>query len=46
MVIASEELTGITVMLSVKRFTEHESSQLSGHLAGTFSGLAKKLQHF
>ncbi|XP_004493650.1 isoamylase 2, chloroplastic [Cicer arietinum] len=32
--------------LNVKRFTEHESSQLPGDLAGTFSGLAKKVQHF
>lgn len=32
--------------LNVKRFTQHESSQLPTDLAGTFSGLAKKLQHF
>ncbi|PNY13452.1 isoamylase 2 chloroplastic-like [Trifolium pratense] len=31
---------------NVKRFTEHESSQLSSDLAGTFSGLPKMLQHF
>ncbi|CAI8614162.1 unnamed protein product [Vicia faba] len=36
----------VVYRLNVKRFTEHESSNLSGDLAGTFSGLAKKLQHF
>ncbi|CAL5193625.1 unnamed protein product [Lathyrus oleraceus] len=36
----------VVYRLNVKHFTEHESSQLSGDLAGTFSGLAKKLQHF
>lgn len=42
--LAMEEL--VVYRLNVKRFTEHESSQLSSDLAGTFSGLAKKLQHF
>lgn len=32
--------------LNVKRFTEHKSSQLSPDIAGTFSGLAEKLEHF
>ncbi|KAK7285392.1 hypothetical protein RJT34_20162 [Clitoria ternatea] len=32
--------------LNVKRFTQHQSSQLSSDLAGTFTGLAKKVQHF
>nr|KYP70678.1 hypothetical protein KK1_009906 [Cajanus cajan] len=32
--------------LNVKRFTQHESSQLPSGLAGTFTGLAKKVQHF
>lgn len=36
----------VVYRLNVKRFTEHESSQLSSDLAGIFSGLAKKLQHF
>ncbi|XP_050890024.1 isoamylase 2, chloroplastic-like [Lathyrus oleraceus] len=36
----------VVYRLNVNHFTEHESSQLSGDLAGTFSGLAKKLQHF
>lgn len=36
----------VVYRLNVKRFTEHESSQLFGDLAGKFSGLAKKLQHF
>lgn len=31
--------------LNVKCFTEHESSQLSADIAGTFSGLAQKLDH-
>lgn len=31
--------------LNVKRFTEHKSSQLSADIAGTFSGLAQKLDH-
>ncbi|KAI3423209.1 Aamy domain-containing protein, partial [Psidium guajava] len=31
--------------LNVKRFTEHKSSQLSADVAGTFSGLAQKLDH-
>ncbi|KAF8015647.1 hypothetical protein BT93_H1233 [Corymbia citriodora subsp. variegata] len=38
-----EELT--IYSLNVKRFTEHKSSQLSADIAGTFSGLAQKLDH-
>ncbi|KAJ1433039.1 Immunoglobulin-like fold [Sesbania bispinosa] len=36
----------VVYRLNVKRFTEQESSQLPSDLAGTFSGLAKKVQHF
>ncbi|XP_062107471.1 isoamylase 2, chloroplastic-like [Humulus lupulus] len=32
--------------LNVKRFTDHKSSQLLHDIAGTFSGLTKKLGHF
>ncbi|KAF4363972.1 hypothetical protein F8388_000555 [Cannabis sativa] len=32
--------------LNVKRFTDHKSSQLLHNIAGTFSGLTKKLGHF
>ncbi|OWM87158.1 hypothetical protein CDL15_Pgr010190 [Punica granatum] len=32
--------------LNVKRFTEHKSSQLPADIAGTFSGLAEKIDHF
>ncbi|KAG4928022.1 hypothetical protein JHK85_054508 [Glycine max] len=36
----------VVYRLNVKRFTQHESSQLPSGLAGTFTGLAKKVQHF
>ncbi|KAK7242972.1 hypothetical protein RIF29_37754 [Crotalaria pallida] len=36
----------VVYRLNVKRFTQHDSSQLPTDIAGTFSGLAKKLQHF
>ncbi|XP_061341364.1 isoamylase 2, chloroplastic [Gastrolobium bilobum] len=42
--LSMEKLVGYR--LNVKRFTQHESSQLPSDLAGTFSGLAKKVQHF
>ncbi|CAK9175845.1 unnamed protein product [Ilex paraguariensis] len=32
--------------LSVRRFTEDKSSKLPDNIAGTFSGIAEKLQHF
>ncbi|KAK4800684.1 hypothetical protein SAY86_021171 [Trapa natans] len=32
--------------LNVKRFTEHKSSRLAANIAGTFSGLAEKVDHF
>lgn len=32
--------------LNVRHFTEHKSSQLPTDVAGTFSGLTEKLQHF
>jgi isoamylase len=32
--------------LNVRHFTQHESSQLPTDVAGTFSGLTEKLQHF
>lgn len=32
--------------LNVRRFTEHKSSQLSPDIAGTFSGVIEKLEHF
>ncbi|KAG6645160.1 isoamylase 2, chloroplastic [Carya illinoinensis] len=32
--------------LNVRHFTEHRSSQLPKDVAGTFSGLTEKLQHF
>ncbi|KAJ7960322.1 isoamylase 2, chloroplastic [Quillaja saponaria] len=35
----------IVYTLNVPRFTQHKSSQLPTDLAGTFSGLAEKLQH-
>ncbi|KAJ1387277.1 Glycoside hydrolase superfamily [Sesbania bispinosa] len=36
----------VVYRLNVKCFTEQESNQLPSDLAGTFSGLAKKVQHF
>lgn len=36
----------VVYRLNVKRFTQHESSQLPNGLAGTFTGLAEKVQHF
>jgi len=39
-----EEL--VVYRLNVQRFTQHESSQLPSGSAGTFTGLAEKVQHF
>ncbi|KAL9321905.1 hypothetical protein ACSQ67_009958 [Phaseolus vulgaris] len=39
-----EEL--VVYRLNVKRFTQHKSSQLPSGSAGTFTGLAEKVQHF
>ncbi|KAF7818292.1 isoamylase 2, chloroplastic [Senna tora] len=36
----------VVYRLNVEHFTQHKSSQLPSGLAGTFTGLAKKLQHF
>ncbi|KAL2320923.1 hypothetical protein Fmac_029892 [Flemingia macrophylla] len=36
----------VVYRLNVKHFTLHESSQVPSGLAGTFTGLAKKVQHF
>ncbi|WVZ07981.1 hypothetical protein V8G54_021327 [Vigna mungo] len=42
--LSMEEL--VVYRLNVKRFTQHESSQLPSGSAGTFTGLAEKVQHF
>ncbi|XP_027350424.1 isoamylase 2, chloroplastic isoform X2 [Abrus precatorius] len=36
----------VVYRLNVKRFTQHVSSQVPSDLTGTFTGLAKKVQHF
>ncbi|RDX87666.1 Isoamylase 2, chloroplastic, partial [Mucuna pruriens] len=36
----------VVYRLNVKRLTQHESGELPSGLAGTFAGLAKKVQHF
>lgn len=36
----------VVYRLNVRHFTEHKSSQLPTAVAGTFSGLTEKLQHF
>ncbi|KAL9331748.1 hypothetical protein ACSQ67_001358 [Phaseolus vulgaris] len=42
--LSMEEL--VVYRLNVKRFTQHNSSQLPSGSAGTFTGLAEKVQHF
>ncbi|XP_050139926.1 isoamylase 2, chloroplastic-like [Malus sylvestris] len=36
----------VVYRLNVKRFTKHKSSKLPTNIAGTFSGLTEKLEHF